>query len=105
MLGLSVDNQTTRKAGFQKSFKFASQLSGRFFVSGVSGSLNKHTRSLLHEIKKENEAKKKYINAPEVVQKAQQDLNKDAILLLELEERLAKVCISIMHYIMIDILL
>lgn len=94
MLGTRPDIDTTPRSislqGNGKSHKFATQLSGRFHVAGLSGSLAKHTKLRQPaEVKK----KQKVVTAAELAshRRLEAELEKDAEHLQELERKLEEV--------------
>lgn len=100
MLGLRQDadqylQQARNEHGFKKSYRFAERLNGRFFVSGISGGFEKYSK-LKHanDLAPAPEKKPKYDYQP-VLEKAQrEELRREAEKLLELEEKLAEVCLQ-----------
>ena len=77
--------------GYKRSARFANTLSGRFFVSGISGSLAKHTK-LLKELNEKKEALKTQENEVNYLQRKQkEELHKDALALIAMEEKLQEV--------------
>lgn len=105
MLGLRAETDDSSKLTAQRvqprSYRFAGRLAGRFNVAGVSGGLEKHTRELqeLEMRKARVEARRTYV-APLLQKKQKQDLINDAKRLVELEESLREVCltVTIQHY-------
>jgi uncharacterized membrane protein len=113
MLGLRPDADPyyqsirTNAPAFKKSSKFASKLTGRFFVSGISGSFKKHQK-LVADIQEQEEKEKAenaeqnfllpqkskkiiYSYQPVLVKRQREELRKDAEKLVELEEKLQEV--------------
>ena len=81
-----------RGAQTGKSYKFAGKLTGRFFVSGISGSFQKH-RQMLDAANVSAASKKKllsqqYMQAPFIEKAARDKLKKEAEQLLEMEEKI-----------------
>eukprot|EP01038_Epipyxis_sp_PR26KG_P013656 gene13656-18328_t len=100
MLGLraETDQFANSNATRGKSYKFASRLHGRFFVSGVTGSFKKYTKFV-----KEFEDKKSHLHVVAerrkelssyniiVEKKHKKELQDDAKKLIELEEKLNEI--------------
>ena len=88
--------------GHGKSYQFANKLSGRFFVSGISGSFQKH-RKMLDAANVTAAAKKEllsqYTQAPFINKNMKDELRKDAEKLLEMEEKIKEVLIYHATYI------
>lgn len=99
MLGLRPDSDQHHLNGFQsnsaykRSSKFAERLSGRFFVSGISGSFQKHSKQLVELANKDKPIDKfiKYTYQPVLEKHQREELRKDAERLIELEEKLQEV--------------
>lgn len=72
-----------------KSYNFAQKLSGRFFVSGVSGSLKKHSDNL--KALKQPMLNRIKATAPIFEKKVEIEFEKDAARLAELEEQLEEI--------------
>lgn len=91
MIGLRIENDHLKtNNNYKKSYKFASNNYGKFYVSGISGSFQKYTKQKLETDKKylKNEKNNKYTYEP-VLEKYQKDeLLNDAKRLIELEEKL-----------------
>lgn len=102
MLGLRPDSDqhhlhSIRSSGaFRRSSKFADRLSGRFFVSGVSGSFQKHTKQIHELANKDKDAIKpyKYSYQPVLEKHQREELRQDAEKLIELEEKLQEVLLN-----------
>ena len=110
-MGLRVDSDpyfsslNKNAQQFKKSSRFANNLSGRFFVSGISGGFEKHKKLLAtikdQETKNENaenqgvlKTKRILYNHQPVLERHQrEEMRKDAVRLLELEEKLLEVVI------------
>lgn len=97
MLGLRADseqyrNQAQGQARYNKSYRFAERLHGRFFVSGISGGFEKYSKEKhLPDAPPPPEQRPKYSYQP-VLEKAQrEELRREAEKLIELEEKLAEV--------------
>lgn len=101
MLGLRPENDRGHAGagnglhattGYRKSYRFAGQLSGRFFVAGISGSLKKHHQQLQETDKKylNNTTKNttKYTYEPVLEKKEKDELRREAERLLAMEEQL-----------------
>lgn len=77
-----------------KSYQFANRLTGRFFVSGISGSFQKH-RKMLDAANVSASAKKdllsQYQDAPFIDKQRKEQLRKEAEKLLEMEEKIKEV--------------
>ena len=87
-----MDHDSSLKPGHAKTYKFASQLSGRFFVSGISGSFSKHKKQLEDlESRQKRSKPKKFVNAPSIQSKFNLELLRDEERLHKLEERLLEV--------------
>ena len=89
MIGLRVDNDRTHASLSQnkKSHKFAEKLTGRFFVSGVSGSLRKHRKLLDNEL---IHGERKYTYEPLLEKKQKDALKSEALALAEMEQKLTE---------------
>jgi hypothetical protein len=98
MIGLRAENDQSSKSFFsatanRKTYRFAEQYSGRFFVSGVSGSFAKYTKQLKETDKKylkQEKPEKKYTHEPLLEKHQKEELRRDAQRLLEMEEQLAQ---------------
>ena len=77
-------------AANRKTYRFAERYSGRFFVSGVSGSFAKYTKQLKETDQKYLRQQKKYTHEPLLEKHQKEELRRDAQRLLEMEEQLAQ---------------
>jgi len=97
-MGLRAENDQASTNFFsgsqnRKTYRFAEKYHGRFFVSGVSGSFQKYTKQLKETDKKylKNEkTEKKYTYEPLLEKHQKEELRREALRLLEMEEQLAK---------------
>ena len=100
MLGLRADTDNIKKIlGLENSHvssKFSTRLQDRFYASGVSGSMQKHTRILQKE--KEKDKKENTISAgtKKMITRHEQEIQTEATRLQQMEEKLAEV---FYHYI------
>lgn len=94
MLGLRTDRDL-RAFGSQsqnkRSHKFAEKLSGRFFVSGISGGFQKHKRLQENDQLKEHGTEQKYSFEPLLERNCKDVLRNEALALLEMEQKLADI--------------
>ena len=96
MFGLRVENDQSATSFYsttnnRKTYRFAEQNTGRFFVSGVSGSFQKYTKQLQETDKKYLKNEKKYTYEPVLEKHQKEELRKDAQRLLEMEEQLKEI--------------
>jgi cell shape-determining protein MreC len=94
MIGLRAENDHASKSFFsttanRKTYRFAEHYSGRFFVSGVSGSFAKYSKQLKQTDQKYLRQEKKYVHEPVLEKHQKEELRRDAQRLLEMEEQLA----------------
>lgn len=89
MIGGSSSDADNIRGPKGRSYKFAEKLTGRFFVSGVSGSFQKYNK-FLNRIE-EKEAKEKYTYAPVMEKHRKEELKMEAQRLMEIEEKLNEV--------------
>lgn len=78
-----------QQGSFRRTSKFANALSGRFFVSGISGSFQKSDKEAA--VKPPPTKVVKYNCQPVLERNQQDELLKEAQKLMELEEKLAEV--------------
>lgn len=113
MLGLKIDNDThnvrslaagataingggssafdTSLGTNNRSHKFATQLAGRFFVSGISGGFEKATREKLVGISTNHHARKPKVAEAIFKQRQAQEIKEDAARLVEIEQQLREI--------------
>ncbi|KAJ1439674.1 hypothetical protein B484DRAFT_443855, partial [Ochromonadaceae sp. CCMP2298] len=100
MIGLRAENDRSSKSFFtnaaqggvsnRRSYRFAERYGGRFFVSGVSGSFSKHARQLQATEKKYLRPAPAYQYEPVLERHQKEELRREAVRLLEMEEQLAE---------------
>lgn len=95
MMGLRPENDHASTGFFtstanRKTYRFAERYSGRFFVSGVSGSFAKHSKQLKETDQKYLKQERKYVHEPVLEKHQKEELRRDAQRLLEMEEQLAQ---------------
>ena len=93
MMGLRPENDQASTSFFssstnRKTYRFAERYSGRFFVSGVSGSFAKYSKQLKETDKKYLKQEKKYVHEPVLEKHQKEELRRDAQRLVEMEEQL-----------------
>lgn len=97
MIGLSPQNDVSTLRAIQPSLSsssrsnFATRLQGRFNVVGVTNSLQKHQLTSHQSQQKISKPKKKIIDYQELYQKQQEDIERDALRLQELQNKLLEV--------------
>ncbi len=96
MIGLRPENDSSLRklgaAGNKRSYKFAERLTDRFFVSGISGSFQKHHKQYVSDSCQDDKSEMKfYIRQPLLERNQISALRQEAEELLQMEEKLFEV--------------